>query len=77
MKLQMALHSKEGGSHRFYALNDKISREASLAHASAQCRSNKVPTLPTQDGASLIEAVGIVRRRQSERAHSAPLQQPL
>jgi hypothetical protein len=42
-KLQMALHPKaeaEAG-YRFYALHDKISREDILAHAWAQCRSNK------------------------------------
>jgi hypothetical protein len=39
----MALHAKakaEAG-YRFYALYDKISREDILAHAYAQCRSNK------------------------------------
>src|SRR6201982_448711 len=42
-KLQMALHAKakaEAG-YRFYALYDKISREDILAHAYAQCRTNK------------------------------------
>ena len=42
-KLQTALHAKakaEAGC-RFYALYDKISREDILAHAYAQCRSNK------------------------------------
>src|SRR5580765_4882272 len=42
-KLQKALHAKakaEAG-YRFYALYDKISREDILAHAWAQCRSNK------------------------------------
>jgi RNA-directed DNA polymerase len=42
-KLQMALHAKakaEAG-YRFYALYDKISREDILAHAWAQCRSNR------------------------------------
>ena len=42
-KLQMALHAKakaESG-YRFYALYDKIYREDILAHAYAQCRSNK------------------------------------
>ena len=42
-KLQMALHAKakaEAG-YRFYALYDKIGREDILAHAYAQCRSNK------------------------------------
>jgi hypothetical protein len=42
-KLQTALHAKakaEAG-YRFYALYDKLSREDILAHAYAQCRSNK------------------------------------
>ena len=42
-KLQTALHAKakaEAG-YRFYALYDKISRVDILAHAYAQCRSNK------------------------------------
>ena len=42
-KLQMALHAKAKAEadYRFYALYDKISREDILAHAYAQCRSNK------------------------------------
>jgi RNA-directed DNA polymerase len=42
-KLQTALHAKakaEAG-YRFYAMYDKIHREDILAHAYAQCRSNK------------------------------------
>src|SRR5271169_2913506 len=42
-KLQKALHAKakaEAG-YRFYALYDNLSREDILAHAYAQCRSNK------------------------------------
>src|ERR1700752_2210739 len=42
-KRQMALHAKakaEAG-YRFYALHDKVFREDILAHAYAQCRSNK------------------------------------
>jgi len=42
-KLRMGLHAKakaEAG-YRFYALYDKVSREDVLAHAHAQCRSNK------------------------------------
>ena len=42
-KLQKALHAKAKAEaeYRFYALYDKISREDILAHAYAQCRSNK------------------------------------
>ena len=59
-KLQKALHAKakaEAG-YRFYALYDKISREDILAHAFAQCRSNKgAPGVDGQDFAD-IEAYG-------------------
>ncbi len=62
-KLQMALHAKakaEAG-YRFYALYDKISREDILAHAYAQCRSNKgAPGVDGQDFAD-IEAYGVER----------------
>jgi RNA-directed DNA polymerase len=62
-KLQTALHAKakaEAG-YRFYALYDKISREDILAHAYAQCRSNKgAPGLDGQDFAD-IEAYGVQR----------------
>jgi RNA-directed DNA polymerase len=62
-KLQMALHAKakaEAG-YRFYALYDKISREDILAHAYAQCRSNKgAPGMDGQDFAD-IEAYGVQR----------------
>jgi RNA-directed DNA polymerase len=51
-KLQTALHAKakaEAG-YRFYAPVDKISREDILAHAYAQCRSNKgAPGVDAQD----------------------------
>jgi RNA-directed DNA polymerase len=62
-KLQMALHAKakaEAG-YRFYALYDKISREDILAHAYAQCRSNK--GAPGGDGQTFadIEAYGVER----------------
>src|SRR3974390_860316 len=57
----MALHAKakaEAG-YRFYALYDKISREDILAHAYAQCRSNKgAPGVDGQDFAD-IEAYGV------------------
>ena len=60
-KLQMALHAKaktEAG-YRFYALYDKISREDILAHAYAQCRSNKgAPGVDRQDFAD-VEAYGV------------------
>jgi group II intron reverse transcriptase/maturase len=62
-KLQKALHAKakaEAG-YRFYALYDKISREDILAHAYAQCRSNKgAPGVDGQDFAD-VEAYGVER----------------
>ena len=62
-KLQKALHAKakaEAG-YRFYALYDKISREDILAHAYAQCRSNKgAPGVDDQDFAK-VEAYGVER----------------
>jgi group II intron reverse transcriptase/maturase len=62
-KLQNALHAKaktEAG-YRFYALYDKISREDILAHAYAQCRSNKgAPGVDGQDFAD-VEAYGVRR----------------
>jgi RNA-directed DNA polymerase len=62
-KLQKALHAKakaEAG-YRFYALYDKISREDILAHAYAQCRSDKgAPGVDGQDFAD-IEAYGVQR----------------
>ena len=55
-KLQTALHAKakaEAG-YRFYALYDKISRDDILAHAYAQCRSNKgAPGVDGQDFAEI------------------------
>src|SRR6202030_3549056 len=60
---QTALHAKakaEAG-YRFYALYDKISRDDILAHAYAQCRSNKgAPGIDGQDFAE-IEAYGVER----------------
>jgi len=57
------LHAKakaEAG-YRFYALYDKISRDDILAHAYAQCRSNKgAPGIDGQDFAD-IEAYGVER----------------
>jgi len=62
-KLQKALHAKakaEAG-YRFYALYDKISRDDILAHAYAQCRSNKgAPGVDGQEFAD-IEAYGVQR----------------
>jgi RNA-directed DNA polymerase len=62
-KLQSALHAKaktEPG-YRFYALYDKIFREDILAHAYAQCRSNKgAPGVDGQDFAD-VEAYGVQR----------------
>ena len=62
-KLQMALHAKAKAeaSYRFYTLYDKISREDILAHAYAQCRSNK--GAPGVDGQTFadIEAYGVER----------------
>ncbi len=59
----MALHAKaktEPG-YRFYALYDKIYREDILAHAYAQCRSNKgTPGVDGQDFRD-IEAYGVKR----------------
>ena len=60
-KLQTALHAKAKAEpgYRFYALYDKISREDILAHAYAQCRSNKgAPGVDRQDFAA-VEAYGV------------------
>jgi len=60
-KLQTALHAKAKAeaSYRFYALYDKISREDILAHAYAQCRSNKgAPGVDGQNFAD-IESYGL------------------
>ena len=60
-KLQTALHAKaktEAG-FRFYALYDKVYRADILAHAYAQCRSNKgAPGVDGQDFAD-VEAYGV------------------
>ena len=67
-KLQTALHAKakaEAG-YRFYALYDKISRDDILAHAYAQCRSNKgAPGVDGQDFAD-IEAYGVEKSVHTE-----------
>ena len=62
-KLQRALHAKAKAEpeFRFYALYDKIYREDILAHAYAQCRSNKgAPGVDRQDFAD-VEAYGVER----------------
>jgi RNA-directed DNA polymerase len=62
-KLQIALHAKAKAEpgFRFYALYDKISRDDVLAHAWAQCRSNKgAPGVDGQDFAD-VEAYGVQR----------------
>ncbi|CAH2798687.1 MAG: Retron-type RNA-directed DNA polymerase (EC [Candidatus Burkholderia crenata] len=59
--LQMALHAKAKAEtgHRFYALYDKIYREDVLAHAYAQCRSNRgAPGVDRQDFAE-VGAYGV------------------
>jgi retron-type reverse transcriptase len=59
----VALHAKAKAEaeYRFYALYDKISREDILAHAYAQCRSNKgAPGVDDQEFAD-IEAYGVER----------------
>src|ERR1700758_2015271 len=59
----MALHAKAKAEpgYRFYALYDKISREDILAHAYAQCRSNKgAPGVDRQDFEA-VEAYGVER----------------
>ena len=62
-KLQRALHAKAKAEpdFRFYALYDKIYRGDILAHAYAQCRSNKgAPGVDRQDF-SEVEAYGVER----------------
>ena len=59
----MALHAKAKAEpgYRFYALYDKISREDILAHAYAQCRSNKgAPGVDRQDFEA-VETYGVER----------------
>jgi retron-type reverse transcriptase len=57
----MALHAKAkaAAGYRFYALYDKIYREDVLAHAYAQCRSNRgAPGVDRQDFTE-VEAYGV------------------
>src|ERR1039458_2405152 len=57
----MLQHVLKEAGYRFYALYDKISREDILAHAYAQCRSNKgAPGVDGQDFAD-IETYGVER----------------
>ena len=57
----MHAKAKAEAGYRFYALYNKISREDILAHAYAQCRSNKgAPGVDGQDFAD-IEAYGVQR----------------
>src|SRR5713226_9961167 len=62
-KLQMALHAKAKADvgYRFYALYDKIGREDILAHAYAQCRSNKGAPGVDGQGFADIGAYGVER----------------
>ena len=62
-KLQKALHAKAKAEaeYRFYDLYDKISREDILAHAYAQCRSNKGAPGVDGQGFADIEAYGVER----------------
>jgi RNA-directed DNA polymerase len=55
-KLRTALHAKAkaAAGYRYYALYDKISREDILAHAYAQCRSNK--GAPGVDGQDFVKS---------------------
>ena len=62
-KLQTALHAKAKAEpgYRFYVLYDKISRDDILAHAYAQCRSNKgAPGVDRQDFEA-VETYGVER----------------
>lgn len=53
--------AKAEAGYRFYALYDKISRDDILAHAYAQCRSNRgAPGVDGQDFAD-VEAYGVER----------------
>ena len=62
-KLQTALHAKAKSApgYRFYALYDKIYREDILAHAWAQCRSNKGAAGVDGQDFEAVEAYGVER----------------
>ena len=61
MQKALQAKAKEEPCFRFYALYDKIYREDILAHAYAQCRSNKgAPGVDRQDFAE-VEAYGVER----------------
>jgi len=62
-KLQKALHAKAKAEpgYRFYALYDKMYREDILAHAYAQCRSNKGASGVDGQDFSDVEAYGVER----------------
>ena len=57
------MHAKEKAEpgYRFYALYDKISREDILAHAYAQCRSNKGASGVDGQDFEDIDAYGVQR----------------
>ena len=55
------MKAKNEADYRFYALYDKLYREDILAHAYAQCRSNRgAPGVDGQDFAA-VEAYGVER----------------
>ena len=62
-KLRRALHvkAKAAPGYRFYALYDKLYREDILAHAYAQCRSNRGAPGVDGQGFADIEAYGVER----------------
>ena len=57
-RIERNLTASAGSGYRFYALYDKISREDILAHASAQCRSNK--GLPGVGTVAKVLSMGLV-----------------
>ena len=70
LQRKLYLKAKREKTYRFYALYDKIYRKDILAHAYAQCRSNKgAPGVDGQDFAD-IEAYGVQRRSANWRLRS-------